>query len=66
MGRRVRIKGSLKPFQTQFFHTTTVILAESQLGAMVSFLSCFHSLKRFEYEYAQLKFGNEVFSLEIQ
>jgi hypothetical protein len=61
-GRRIRIKGSLEPFQTQVFHTTTVILAESQLGPMGSFLSCFHSLKRFEYEYARLKIGDEVFS----
>jgi hypothetical protein len=40
-GRRIRIKGSLEPFQTQVFHTTTVILAQSQLDPIVSFSAAF-------------------------
>jgi hypothetical protein len=63
-GGMIRLEGPLDPFPTQVFHTTSVTLPVSNLDApaMVSFLSCFHSLKRFEYEHAGIMVGDKIFS----
>jgi hypothetical protein len=63
-GRMIRLQGLLGHSRMQVFHTTAVSLAASSLDAraMVSFLSCFHSLKRFEYEHRVTMDGDRIFS----
>jgi hypothetical protein len=63
-GRMIRLDGKRYRVGAQAFHTTTVQLVLSCFDArgMIAFLSCFHSLKRFDYEHAGYLLGGEIFS----